>query len=83
MEILRSLLISLGLVASAQAVVECNVAKIMQQYANGVKQGPKIINGVPNGNPVKTPDCISCFGSLTYAGKPPDYKMGATYMEIR
>ncbi len=74
MEILRSLLVFLGLVASAQAVIECNVQLISQQYENGVK-------GMNLPTPKeKTADCINCFGSLSYLDKQ-DHK-DYTYWDI-
>ncbi len=75
MEILRSLLVFLGLVASAQAVIDCNDQMIVQSYENGVKAGLPI--ALP---PVKMSDCINCFGSLTYYDKQ-DHK-DYTYFNI-
>ncbi len=82
MGILRRLLISLGLVASAQAVIDCNVQNIVQVYKDGVKMGPEVINGDPYGVPVKTSDCINCFGAVVPGARNADYRK-VTYFETK
>ncbi len=75
MEIIGSLLFCLGLVASAQAVIKCNVQKITTAYnAHGVAGTP-----TKDHDPAeKTADCDNCFGYMTFTDKTDDYKVYTT-----